>query len=172
MSEDCVDNQPVNEPWQGPGLHRDGERLAKALPRLPAGVRKKLRPLIRDAYALAESGETLAEHEQERGQYELSLKLEGAWLEISSVGHARDTWIREGRLFSIHDWKGPTPLRGIDADWLEGLTVIREEFQLEAERRSVWFHTRAQERLGDPVGQLVREYDPTEAPSYEFVWDD
>jgi len=126
--------------------------------------------LIREAYALAE--ETLTDYRQGRAYYDLSLALEGAWLEISSVGHARDTWIREGRLFSIYDWKGPTPIRGIDADWLHGLTLAREEFQLDAERRSVWFHTRAQERVGDPIGQLVREYDPTEAPSYEYVWDD
>ena len=171
MSKHTLQTRTGLNAWMKPGLARDRERLARVLKRLPEQEREEVHHLLQRVTDFAGA---IPEGVEETGRngYELSLELEAAWLRVSDVGHAKDTWLRPGRLFSVFFWRGHGPFREIDPGWLKNLTEDREEFQLDRERRSLWFHDRAQERVGDIGGRAVREYDPTDTPSYEYIWED
>lgn len=172
MKTTTTETAEIDEaPWGAASLHRDGERLASALSRLPKAERKRVRELLKETYVLAEA-EGKLDGEACRLSYEASLRLERLWLEVSFIGHAGDNWVEPGRLFLLSEWTKKHDLGILDETLLTRLCDDRRVFALEREAYALWFYNRSMERDGYGRSAPLREYDPTDVPSYEYVWDD
>ena len=151
-------------------MEREIKRLTRVLPRLPEKWREEILLLVTSAQEMLEEMEDEAVPVSAR--YLVSCRLEDAWLRVSGIGHAAANWMVEGHLFVLEEWKPHRPLGGVDVPWLEQLASEREVLGSTIEERHIWFYERAVEQRGERAAPAVREYDPTEVPSYEFVWDD
>ena len=157
-------------PWGKVAMAREINRLTRVLPRLPESWREEILFLVTTAQKVIEQMDDESVHVSER--YALSCRLEDAWLKVSGVGHAASNWMVDGHLFVLEEWKAHRPLGAVDVPWLEQLAIEREVLGASIEERHNWFYERAMEQRGERAAPMVREYDPTEVPSYEFVWDE
>jgi len=170
MNERHSQGTESNLAWDRKALERDVERLAKVIPRLPSHWQEQMNALIVSATEMVElMGKSVVEPNE---RYKMSRRLEAAWLRVSGVGHAAQNWIVPGYLFFLREWAASPSLGCVDVPWLEGIAVERELMGIVIEERHTWFYEKAIEQRGERAATPVREYDPTEVPSYEFVWDE
>ena len=170
MKEHYPERLESNLPWDRKALQRDVARLAKVVPRLPSHWQDEMNTLIKSAKTMVALMEDDAVQTYDR--YRMSRQLETAWLQVSGVGHAAQNWVVSGHLFFLKEWRSVPPIGCVDVPWLEGIAIERELLGLAIEGRHVWFYDQAIEQRGERAATPVREYDPTEVPSYEFVWDE
>ena len=157
--------------WDEEAIRRDARRLQRVLPRLPEVWQQELQALLDEVFTSGKGGVTPTVLSLS-DRFELSRKLESAWLKVSGIGHASENWLVAGYLFFLRSWEPMKPVGGVDVAWLERLAAERSAIGEKIECRHLWFFDKAMEQRGEKSAPVIREYDPTEVPSYEFVWDE
>ena len=156
--------------WTSRQLHADAERLSASMNRVPREWRGPIRQLVREAYFVAEdSTRTIRE------RYEVSLKLDALWQRVTGNDNWRKDWPPPGWLGCIQSPRDPVFIRAVLPRQITVLPASMLQWasaRVEALERA---YNEAQAKaspMGRPPGTEGGAYDPTEVPSYEFLWEE